>query len=158
MVISLERGADLHIVQMMPLPLTVSFQWTPDWLTFLVPAHGPLNMHVCVCVMQLTVAWNLVSLSWTANPGSLSRHDLKQLSACYSISVLLLALCVHSTYQNTIPSPSFSWHLPGRDANPWDHSDPGSCLTEDFPMYSLLKIARHAKITLLIIKFSRSIN
>jgi len=33
-----------------------------------------------------------------------------------------------------------------------------SCLPEDFTMYSALKTARRAKITLLIIKFSRSIN
>ena len=38
---------------------------------------------------------------------------------------------------------SFSWHLPGRDANPWDHSDP--VLHEDFPMHSVLKIVWHAK-------------
>jgi len=36
MVICLERGADLHMAQLMPLPLTVScFRW----FTFLVPAH-----------------------------------------------------------------------------------------------------------------------
>jgi len=63
-VICLERGADLHMAQLMPLPLTVS------WIgfTFLVPAHrvvpekGPLNGCVCVyihlsliCEVQLPV-------------------------------------------------------------------------------------------------------
>ena len=40
MVICLERGADLHIVQRMPLPLTVScFSKIQIGFTFLVPAH-----------------------------------------------------------------------------------------------------------------------
>jgi len=39
-VISLERGADLHMVQLMPLPLTVScFSKIQIAFTFLVPAH-----------------------------------------------------------------------------------------------------------------------
>jgi len=55
MVICLELGADLHImVQLMPLPLTVScFSgftfWY--WLTQVVPDKGPLNGCVCVCVL-----------------------------------------------------------------------------------------------------------
>ena len=56
-VICLERGADLHIAQLMPLPLTVScFSKIQIGFTFLVPAHlgspgkGPLNVCVCVCV------------------------------------------------------------------------------------------------------------
>ena len=40
MVICLERGADLHTAQMMPLPLTVScFSKIQIGFTFLVPAH-----------------------------------------------------------------------------------------------------------------------
>jgi len=40
MVICLERGADLHMAQLMPLPLTVScFSKVQISLTFLVPAH-----------------------------------------------------------------------------------------------------------------------
>ena len=52
MFICLERGADLHMAQLMPLPLTVSC------FSFLVPAHpgsrgkGPLR--VCVCVFSCT--------------------------------------------------------------------------------------------------------
>jgi len=50
-VICLERGADLHMAQLMPLPLTVScFSKIQTGFTFLVPAHphivpekGPLN-------------------------------------------------------------------------------------------------------------------
>jgi len=53
-VICLERGADLHMAQLMPLPLTVScFSKIQIGFTFLVPAHlssprkGPLNWCVC---------------------------------------------------------------------------------------------------------------
>jgi len=39
-VISLERGADLHMAQLMPLPFTVScFSEIQTGFTFLVPAH-----------------------------------------------------------------------------------------------------------------------
>ena len=39
-VICLERGADLHIAQLMPLPLTVScFSKIRTGFTFLIPAH-----------------------------------------------------------------------------------------------------------------------
>ena len=56
MVICLERDADLHIVQLMPLPLTVScFSKIQIGFTFLVPAHlgspGKRAVkRVCVCV------------------------------------------------------------------------------------------------------------
>ena len=56
MVICLQRGADLHMAQMMPLPLTVScFSkiqiGLPFWyqLTRVVPEKGPLNVCVCAC-------------------------------------------------------------------------------------------------------------
>jgi len=54
-VICLERGADLHMAQQMPLPLTVScISKIQIGFTFLVPAHPgspgkePLNVYVCV--------------------------------------------------------------------------------------------------------------
>ena len=57
MVICLERCAELHMAQLMPLPLTVScFSkiqiGLPLWylLTRVVPEKGPLNGCVCVCV------------------------------------------------------------------------------------------------------------
>ena len=56
MVICLERGADLHIAQLMPLPPTVSCSRKIQiGFTFLVPAH-PVSpgrravKRVCVCV------------------------------------------------------------------------------------------------------------
>ena len=54
MVICLERGADLHMAQLMPLPLTVScFSKIQIGFTFQVPAHpGSPGQRVvkCVCV------------------------------------------------------------------------------------------------------------
>jgi len=56
MVICLELGADLHMAQLMPLPLTVScFSEIQIGIAFLVPAHpGSLEKRaikrVCVCV------------------------------------------------------------------------------------------------------------
>ena len=53
-----QRGADLHMAQLMPLPLTVSFSKIQIGFTFLVPAHlgrpgkGPLNRCVCVCAVN----------------------------------------------------------------------------------------------------------
>jgi len=57
MVICLELGADLHMAQLMPLPLTVScFSKIQIGFTFLVPAHpgspGKRAVEwVCVCVV-----------------------------------------------------------------------------------------------------------
>jgi len=59
MVICLERGADLHIALLMPLPLTVScFSEIQTGFTFLVPAYLGIPgkravKRVCVCVYFL---------------------------------------------------------------------------------------------------------
>jgi len=60
-VICLERGADLHMAQLMRLPLTVScFSKIQIGFTFLVPAHpgrpgkrAIKRVCVCVCVCVL---------------------------------------------------------------------------------------------------------
>ena len=56
-VICLERGADLHMAQLMPLPLTVScFNKIQIGFTFLVLAHpGSPGKWVCVCALPLLV-------------------------------------------------------------------------------------------------------
>ena len=58
-VICLERGADLHMAQLMPLPLTIScISKIQIGFIFLVLAHlgspgnGPLNGCVCVCLVD----------------------------------------------------------------------------------------------------------
>ena len=59
MVICLELGADLHMAQLMPLPLTVScFSEIQIGIAFLVPAHpgspGKRAVkRVCVCVCPI---------------------------------------------------------------------------------------------------------
>ena len=61
MVICLERGADLHMFQLMPLPLTVScFSEIQIGFAFLVLAHlgSPGKMVVKrVCVCGAVLAW-----------------------------------------------------------------------------------------------------
>ena len=70
MVICLERGADLHLAQLMPLPLTVScFSKIQIGFTFLVLAHlsSPRQravkqvfvvvVVVRLCIKQMTVQW-----------------------------------------------------------------------------------------------------
>ena len=60
MVISLEQGADLHMAQLMPLPLTVScFSKIQIDFTFLVPARlgspgkrAVKQVCVCVCIIH----------------------------------------------------------------------------------------------------------
>ena len=54
MVICLEQGVDLHVAQLMPLPLAsvksrlvLPFWYRPPRV---VPEKGPLNGCVCVCV------------------------------------------------------------------------------------------------------------
>ena len=60
-VVSLEQGADLHMAQLMPLPLTVScFSKIHIGFTFLVPAHPDSPgkravKRVCVCVILLAL-------------------------------------------------------------------------------------------------------
>jgi len=62
-VICLERGADMHMAQLMPLPLTVScLRKNQIGFTFLVPAHlgstgqrAVKRVCVCVCVCTLSV-------------------------------------------------------------------------------------------------------
>jgi len=61
-VVCLERGADLHMAQLMPLPLTVScFSKIQICFTFLVPAHlgSPRKRAVkrCVCVGVCVCVW-----------------------------------------------------------------------------------------------------
>ena len=65
MVICLERGADLHMAQLMPLPLTVScFSKIQIGFTFLVlaylgsPGKGPLNG--CVYILYCEKAASIV--------------------------------------------------------------------------------------------------
>ena len=60
-VVCLELGADLHMVQLMPLPLTVScFSKIQIGFAFLVPAHpggpGKTALNVCVTISVTCLA------------------------------------------------------------------------------------------------------
>ena len=67
MVICLEQGADLHMAQLMPLPLTVScFSKIQIGFTFLIPAHlgspGQRTVkRVCVCSGLVVTCPSLMS-------------------------------------------------------------------------------------------------
>ena len=68
MVICLERDADLHVAQLMPLPLTVScFSKIQIGFTFLIPAHpgSPgkrVVKRVCVCMCVQLVQTQTVTI------------------------------------------------------------------------------------------------
>jgi len=72
MVICLEQGADLHMAQLMSLPLTVScFSKIKIGYTFLVPANpgSPRHRaikHTCVCVCVCVFMWSLTAAKPTA--------------------------------------------------------------------------------------------
>ena len=70
MVVCLEQDADLHMAQLMPLPLTVScFSKIQTGFTFLVPAHlgspgkRPLNRCVCVNNILFVQKWGKIGLT-----------------------------------------------------------------------------------------------
>jgi len=102
MVICLEWGADLHMAQLMPLPLTVScFSKIQIGFTFLIPAHprspGQRAVKwVCVCVcdsdcwiclglrMSAVLSDNPHTLGWLCPrvPGLYSHSNYVSISAC----------------------------------------------------------------------------
>jgi len=68
-VVSLEQGADLHMAQLMPLPLTVSCcSKIQTSFTFLVPAH----------------------------PGSPGKRAVKRVCVCVCVCVCVLLIYLHS--------------------------------------------------------------
>jgi len=90
-VICLEQGADLHIAQLMPLPLTVScFSKIQIGFTFLVPAHpgspGKRAVkQVCVCPFLHCIALR--------NPASYNYTLESTLHVC-----VLFVSCVKKLY------------------------------------------------------------
>ena len=88
MVICLEWDADLHMAQLMPLPLTVScFSKIQIGFTFLVPAHpGSPGKRavVCVCVC-VCVFFSYVYVDWKFAGHVCSRN---------SKALILMSICV----------------------------------------------------------------
>jgi len=79
-VIRLERGADLHMAQLMPLPLTVScFSEIQIGFTFLVPVYPgspgkSAVKRVCVCVCVCVCGVSVGSTSSVRFPDSVLQH------------------------------------------------------------------------------------
>ena len=85
MVICLERGADLHMAQLMPLPLTVSsFSKIQIGFTFPVPAH-PDSPGIVHSVSSYLTDISLITLS--------SREGLAEIirTGLYGLEALLVA-------------------------------------------------------------------
>ena len=78
MIICLERGADLHMFQLMPLPLTVyCFSKIQIDFTFLVPTHpgspgqrAVKRVCVCVCLLKFILSSNIWTLFYSVKFGS----------------------------------------------------------------------------------------
>ena len=97
-VICLERGADLHMVQLMPLPLTVScYSKIQIGFTFLVPAHpgsprkGPLNG--CCCCQSNTAE------------GVATDHCKKVVNAKWRTARVIISLFLPNQSRGHIVSP-----------------------------------------------------
>ena len=118
MVVCLERGADLHVSQLMPLPLTVScFSkiqiGLPFWyrLTRVVLDKGPLN--VCVTCVILSVPFLLSSRPILSSPFSRLHCFLFLHLPFYSLSFLYFSRQFFLTLPPFLVSPSFpSSHFP----------------------------------------------
>ena len=87
-VICLERGADLHVAQLMPLPLTVScFRNIQIGFTFLVLAHlgssakGLLNGCLCACVCAVIMPPVIGGIKWYHNLSVCLSHVAAALAA-----------------------------------------------------------------------------
>ena len=99
MVICLEPGADLHIAQLMPLPLTVScFSKIQIGFTFLVPAHpgspgqGPLNGIVCL-LLFFVVRCLIQSQSWLSSSCYMSRLSVITGTYCHCLHSMQSRVC-----------------------------------------------------------------
>ena len=110
MVICLERGADLHTAQLMPLPLTVScFSKNQIVFTFLVPAHLGIPGKSAYEVTTLWRYTNLFIIIIT-----------KQVCVCVWNQLEHIQTSAHCSRQITTPTshPSLVYRLPLPGAQP----------------------------------------
>ena len=132
MVICLERGADLHTAQLMPLPLTVScFSKIQIGFTFLVPAHpgspgktAVKRVCVCACVRACVRACVCVCVC-------VYLPRCKPLPGCVELLELLETLEISLNLKLLLEILEVSWDLvdaPGRFYN-WQCN---FCMSHDF--------------------------
>ena len=96
MVVCLEQGADLHMAQLMSLPLTVScFSKIQIGFTFLVPAHlgSPEKAikRVCVCVC---VCVRVCVCVCVCAQGTIAWTECKGVAYCCWCSVVCVSVCL----------------------------------------------------------------
>jgi len=114
-VICLERGADLHMAQLMPLPLTVSCSSKIQiGFTFLVPAHLGSPGHravkrVCVCVLWSMTLSCEIHLTTELNPSQKMSHKTKtethnKMNNIQSTRLYTCEQCSNLKWSSTIPS------------------------------------------------------
>jgi len=113
MVICMDRGADLHTAQLMPLPLTVScFSKIQIGFTFLVPAYSGSPgkravKRVCVCNDWHNITSRLQKCSRFHQPQVVGQGDvLPQLPVCFHVH-----LCNTVRPATMQRSPQFSYKL-----------------------------------------------
>ena len=91
MVICLERGADLHMFQLIPLPLTVScFNKIQIGFAFLVPAHlgspGKRAVkRVCVCSIYLSYSYPETIFSTYPQTPNLNQLCTSAITRCFQL-------------------------------------------------------------------------
>ena len=113
-VVCLERDADLHMGQRMPLPLNVScFSKIQIGFTILVPAHlgSPRQRAVCVVVSVPLVTWKLFSSNYNQKWCCLMKMSDTQNSKCLNLE-LTVTQCLWKCYQQVdrvcLPVSSYS--------------------------------------------------
>jgi len=106
-VICLERGADLHMAQLMPLqcyPLSlapaISRLVLPFWyrLTRVVPDKGPLTGCVCVCSYPILTLDSTVQLSQMFEVCIVSKDLLVLLQASCCSNAVLMYACLFAAF------------------------------------------------------------
>ena len=94
MVICVERGADLHMAQLMPLPLTVSCSSKIQiGFTFLVPAYPG-------CPGKEAIKWLCSVVYWP-----LQNLDVTKFCDLESLNLMRLVLLQHFSDELLVPFP-----------------------------------------------------